>query len=80
MRRAPEGRWRASHLRLGGLVSQQEIRQLSNDGGAKSTIGHIVSQAKDQDCSQCDPKEPADRNGRLAMAAATAQVRPDRTG
>ena len=46
-------------------------------GAANNTIGVIVIQAIIQDCSQCAANVPAVRNGTLAIAAATAQVRPD---
>jgi hypothetical protein len=46
-------------------------------GAANSTIGNIVIQAINQDCSQCEASVPDVKNGTLAIAAATAQVRPD---
>ena len=46
-------------------------------GAANNTIGIIVIQAMIHDCSQCEANVPAARNGALAIAAATAQVRPD---
>ena len=46
-------------------------------GAANSTIGVIVIHATIQDCSQYVTNVSAARNGTLAIAAATAQVRPD---
>ena len=46
-------------------------------GAANSTTGNIMTQATSHDCSQCTTKVPAAINGKLAIAAAIAQVRPD---
>ncbi len=46
-------------------------------GAANSTIGDIVIQEKSQDCSQCVTNAPPAKNGKLAIAAAIAQVKPD---
>jgi hypothetical protein len=46
-------------------------------GAAKSTTGNITIQAISQDFDQCTMKLPSVRNGKLAVAAAIAQVRPD---
>jgi hypothetical protein len=46
-------------------------------GAANSTIGSIVIQATNDDHSQWLTKAPVVANGRLAIAAAIAQVRPD---
>ena len=46
-------------------------------GAANSTTGNIMNQARSPDFSQCFAKEPSAKNGKLAMAAATVQVKPD---
>jgi hypothetical protein len=46
-------------------------------GAAKITIGNIRSQETSQDCNQCMAKDPVTLKGKLAMAAAIADVRPD---
>ena len=46
-------------------------------GAANTTTGNIINHAKNQDCSQCDRNEPVSRNGKLAIAAAIAQVKQD---
>lgn len=46
-------------------------------GAANSTIGNIITQAINHDCSQCATNVPDAINGKLAIAAAIAQVRPD---
>ena len=46
-------------------------------GAAKITIGSIRSQETSQDCNQCVAKYPVVLTGKLAMAAAIADVRPD---
>ena len=46
-------------------------------GAANKTIGNMMSQANSHDCSQCEANVPDAKNGALAIAAATAQVRPD---
>jgi hypothetical protein len=46
-------------------------------GAANNTTGNIMSQATNPDSSQCFAKEPSVKNGKLAIAAATAQVKPD---
>ena len=46
-------------------------------GAANNTTGNIISQATNPDRSQCMVKEPSAMNGRLAIAAAIAQVKPD---
>ena len=46
-------------------------------GAASSTIGSIMIQATNQDCSQWATKDPAARKGTFATPVAIAQVRPD---
>jgi hypothetical protein len=46
-------------------------------GAAKSTIGNIASQASSPDRSQWIAKDPSARKGKLAIAAAIAEVSPD---
>jgi hypothetical protein len=46
-------------------------------GAANSTIGSIVIQATNDDRSQWIKKVPVAMKGKLAIAAAIAQVRPD---
>ena len=46
-------------------------------GAAKITTGNIRSQETSQDCSQCMAKDPVALKGKLAIAAAIADVRPD---
>ena len=46
-------------------------------GAANSTTGNITSQARSPDFIQCFAKEPSAKNGKLAIAAAMAQVKPD---
>lgn len=67
---------------LGGdyLVCSSRIRTTASDliaGAASRTTGNIVSQAINQDASQFRKKLPAASEGRLAMAAAIRQVKPD---
>jgi len=45
-------------------------------GAAKSTTSNIENQESVEDSSQCLRKEPSAMNGKLAMAAAVAEVRP----
>jgi hypothetical protein len=46
-------------------------------GAANSTIGSIMIQATNDDRSQWITKVPVAMKGKLAIAAAIAQVRPD---
>ena len=46
-------------------------------GAANSTIGSIMIQATNHDCSQWVMKVPVATKGKLAIPAAIAQVRPD---
>jgi hypothetical protein len=46
-------------------------------GAANSTIGSIMIQATNHDCSQWFMKVPIAMKGELAIPAAIAQVRPD---
>ena len=46
-------------------------------GAANSTIGSIMIQATNDDRSQWIKKVPVAMKGKLAIAAAIAQVRPD---
>jgi len=46
-------------------------------GAANSTTGNIMIQATNHDCSQRVVKVPVATKGKLAIAAAIAQVRPD---
>jgi hypothetical protein len=46
-------------------------------GAANSTTGSIIVQEVSQDSSQCWTKSPIESTGRLAIAAATEEVRPD---
>lgn len=46
-------------------------------GVANRTIGNIMIQATIRDCSQSAINGPPAKNGKLAIAAAIAQVKPD---
>ena len=46
-------------------------------GAANNTTGSMRSQENNQDGSQCTTKLPDIKNGKLAIADATAQVNPD---
>ncbi len=46
-------------------------------GAANITTGNIMIQATDDDRSQCVTNVPLVKKGKLAIAAAIAQVRPD---
>ena len=46
-------------------------------GAANSTIGSIMIQATNHDCSQWVTKVPVATKGKLAIPAAIAQVSPD---
>jgi hypothetical protein len=46
-------------------------------GAANKTMGNMMVQATSHDFSQCTTNVPDDKNGKLAIAAAIKQVKPD---
>jgi hypothetical protein len=61
-------------------VCSSRVRASASDliaGAASRTIGNIVTQAINQDTSQCQKKLPVVSDGKLAMPAATKHVSPD---
>jgi hypothetical protein len=61
-------------------VCSSRVRATASDliaGAASRTIGNIVTQAINQDTSQCQKKLPVVSDGKLAMPAAIKHVSPD---
>lgn len=71
-RRRPDALRQAAY---GRLVKRSVKRRIN--GAATTTTGNIVSQEMPQDLNQCCKKAPSLTKGRLAIAAAIAQVTPD---
>ena len=65
------------HERTGGYSRVKTNDSLRIAGAANTTTGSIRSHAISQDRSQCCRKESLAKNGKLAIAAAIADVSPD---